>query len=194
MLWEICEKQNVRQKGNIMEFKELILKRRSCRAYEESGRIEKAEVEEVLNEALLAPSWCNYESARCYVAVSPEKIEAVRSALPDYNKNNSKNACVYIVTAYEKGASGYIGGKPSDGLGDQWGAYDLGLHDAYLVLSLKDHGYDSLIMGLRDENKLRELFAIPENEVIMSVIAVGTHNGDIKPGPRKALSEVAKIR
>ena len=145
-----------------MEFKELIQKRRSCRAYAEGGRIEKAELEEVLGEALLAPSWCNFESARCYAAVTPEKIEAVRSALPDYNKNNSKNACAYIVIAYEKGFSGYISGKPSDGLGDQWGAYDLGLHDAYLVLSLKDHGYDSLIMGLRDEKKLKEIFATSE--------------------------------
>ena len=177
-----------------MEFKELIEKRRSCRSYEAEGQIERSTLEEVLAETLLAPSWCNFEPARCYVALTPETIEAVLSALPDYNRNNAKNACALIVTTYEKGFSGYIDGKAADELGDQWGAYDLGLHDAYLVLSFRDHGYDSLIMGLRDEKKLREIFAVPENEVIMSVIAVGTHEGTIRTCPRKALSEVSKIQ
>ncbi len=34
-------------------------------------------------------------------------------------------------------------------------------------------GYGTLIMGIRDSKKLRELFNIPENEEVVAVIAVG---------------------
>ena len=176
-----------------MEFKELIQERRSCRSYEE-GTIEKSEIEDVLREAEMCPSWCNFECSRSYVAYSPEMMQKVFAALPEYNRNNAKNACALVVSTFVKGFSGFIDGKQTDKLGDGWGAYDLGLHDAYLVLSFKDHGYDTLIMGLRDAEKLKEVFGIPENEVIMSVIAVGKHEGKISPRPRKDLTEVSKIR
>ena len=46
-----------------MEFKELIEVRRSCRKYVAS-EISKAEVEEIVGEALNAPSWKNTEVTR----------------------------------------------------------------------------------------------------------------------------------
>ena len=176
-----------------MEWNELLQKRRSCRSYSEGQSMDPGTMEEILTEVLYAPSWCNYEGSRSYAAVSPEKKQGVLAALPDFNRKNSENAAAFIVTTYKKGLSGFINGK-TDALGNQWGAYDLGLHDAYLVLSLRDHGYDSLIMGLRDEARLREIFAIPEDEVIMSVIAAGKHAGEPDFRPRKTLQETAKIR
>ena len=176
-----------------MEWNELLLKRRSCRSYAEGQSMDPGTMEEILDEVLFAPSWCNFEGSRSYAAVSPEKKKEVLAALPDFNQKNAKNAAAYIVTTYKKGLSGFINGK-TDALGNQWGAYDLGLHDAYLVLALRNRGFDSLIMGLRDENRLREIFASPEDEVIMSVIAAGKHDSEPVLRPRKALQEVAKIR
>lgn len=34
-------------------------------------------------------------------------------------------------------------------------------------------GFDTLIMGMRDSDGLRNLFNIPDNETIMAVIALG---------------------
>ena len=70
---------------------------------------------------------------------------------------------------------GYYYGISGNG-NDYWGAYDLGLQNSYLILKAKELGYDTLIMGLRDEEKLRAYFNIPEDEIMLPVIAIGKAN------------------
>ena len=84
-------------------------------------------------------------------------------------------------------------GTPVNEIGNGWGAYDLGLHDAYLVLAAKNAGYDTLIMGIRDADAIRERLSIPENEEIMSVIAVGKAAEEPGLRPRKAPEEVTRF-
>ena len=78
-------------------------------------------------------------------------------------------------------------------MGNGWGAYDLGLHDAYLVLAAADMGYDTLIMGIRDSDALREILSIPDTEEVMAVIAIGKAAQEPTARPRKALEEVTKF-
>ena len=54
-------------------------------------------------------------------------------------------------------------------------------------------GYDTLIMGIRDADAIRRLLNIPENEAIMSVIAVGKREKESVPRPRKPLDEVTRF-
>ena len=88
---------------------------------------------------------------------------------------------------------GFTQGQPDNEVGNGWGAYDLGLHDAYLVLAAADMGYDTLIMGIRDADAIRRLLNIPENEAIMSVIAVGKRDKAPAARPRKPLDEVTRF-
>ena len=54
-------------------------------------------------------------------------------------------------------------------------------------------GLDSLIMGLRDGEKIRAFLSLPENEQVVSVIAVGyAAESPAKPA-RKAIGEVLKF-
>ena len=55
-----------------------------------------------------------------------------------------------------KDTAGFSNGKPDNDAGNYWGAYDLGLHDAYLILAASNAGYDTLIMGIRDAEILRQ--------------------------------------
>ena len=55
-------------------------------------------------------------------------------------------------------------------------------------------GLDTLIMGLFDEAKLREIFAIPEDEKITVVIAIGKGAQEPVLRPRKSLEEILTIR
>lgn len=88
---------------------------------------------------------------------------------------------------------GFNGETPVNEIGNGWGAYDLGLHDAYLVLVAANAGYDTLIMGIRDADVIREKLRIPENEEIMSVIAVGKRSAEPSARPRKELDEVVRF-
>ena len=178
------------QEVPIMEFKELIARRRSVRGY--AGGIPREALETILRQAQQAPSWKNAQASRCYVVQSPEKLAEVRAALPDFNQNSSAGAAL-IVTTYVEDVVGFTRGVPDNEVGNGWGAYDLGLRDAYLVLAAADAGYDTLIMGLRDAEAIRRALGVPENERILSVIAVGRRSVEPKTKPRKDLSEVAKF-
>ena len=175
-----------------MEFQELIIARRSVRGYESAPAHD--DLVRILKAAQLAPSWKNQQTSRCYVAETPEILEDLRaSGLPSFNQKSSANAAL-IVTTYVKNVVGFSEGEiPVNEIGNGWGAYDLGLHDAYLILAAKDAGYDTLIMGIRDACVLREKLGIPENEQIMSVIAIGKRRIEPSMRPRKEFDEVVKF-
>ena len=170
-----------------MEFSELVLKRRSVRAYREA-EVKEEDVRKMIETAVYAPSWKNSETGRYYVALSEEAKAEVFADLPGFNQNSTKNAA-YIVSAYKKGLSG--AGSPE---ADLWGAYDLGAQNAYLLLKASELGYDTLIMGLRDEDRLRKYFDIPEDEILLPVIALGKRSTDPKTAVRKKPEEILKIR
>ncbi len=175
-----------------MEFGELIAKRRSVRGYEAGREIDNELIREIITEAYQAPSWKNSQTARYYVANTPESIEKVRNAMPEFNRLNSNNAAL-VITTFVKDISGFNAGTAQNELSNKWGAYDLGLNNAYFVLAAKEKGLDTLIMGIRDAAVLREEFGIPKTEQIVSVIALGY--GEKQPAPRadRAVDEVAKF-
>ena len=141
-----------------MEFTQLVENRRSIRSYKAGMAVTKNDLEEMIKCAIEAPSWKNSQTARYYVVNTPEMLTKVRSeALPEFNQNNSANASALIITAFEKTRSGFErDGKPTNEIGDEWGAYDLGLANQLLILKAKELGLDTLIMGIRDAHKLRE--------------------------------------
>ena len=153
-------------------FDEVLNSRRSIRKYDATKKISEAEVCTLLTAVQEAPSWANQQPTKYYVAMSPEKLAAVKDLIGG-NKRNVQDAPVLIVSTFERGKSGFFQGNPANEVGDGWGAYDNGLSNCYLVLQARAMGFDTLIMGMRDADKLRQLFNIPENEAVMAVIALG---------------------
>ena len=176
-----------------MGFKELIEARRSVRKYVAS-EISKAEVEAIVGEALNAPSWRNTEATRYYAAIRAEaKGRLWDEALPSFNVASTANAAALVAVTFRKGESGYMGADPANELGEMWGAYDCGLASAYFVLAAKNHGWDSLILGIRDAEKIKALMGISDDETVTTVIALGKAAGAVAKPPRKAVGAVLKI-
>lgn len=174
-----------------MEFQKLIHARRSVRSYAAAASHE--EIAAILKAAQQAPSWKNLQTSRCYVVETPAALEALReTALPEFNRKSSAKAAL-IVTTYVKDTVGFTQGVAENEIGNGWGAYDLGLHDAYLVLAAADAGFDTLIMGIRDAAVIRETLKVPDNEEIMSVIAIGKRAAEPSMKPRKETSEVVRF-
>ena len=164
-----------------MDLQTVFAERRSVRKYS------SAPSHEELTE--MAPSWKNSQTTRWYVVEDPEKLEEIRLALHAINQQKVANAAL-LVSAYVRDIAGFTKGEADNEVGNGWGAYDLGLHDAYLILAAKDAGYDTLIMGLRDADKIRSLLSIPEEEEILSVIAIGKRAEEPALRPRKPLEEI----
>ena len=124
-----------------------------------------------------------------------EMLEKVKtSCLPEFNQRNCRDAPVLIVTAFVKNHSGHDSqGCPVNELGNGWGAYDLGLHDANLILKARELGLDTLIMGIRDADALREILGIDGDQEVVSVIAVGYRDIDPAMPARKSVEEIARF-
>lgn len=156
-----------------MEFSEVIKSRRSIRQYDTTKAVTKDQIEEIISAAILAPSWKNSQTARYYVAIDGEAREKVASCLPESNRGKSEGAAL-VVTTFVKDRAGFDReGNPDNECGNGWGYYDLGLHNSNMVLKATELGLGTLIMGIRDGEKIREVLDIPEREIVVAVIAVG---------------------
>lgn len=171
---------------------EVFASRRSIRAYEAGKTISEAEVRELLLATQNAPSWANQQPSKYYVAIGAEKREAVLELIGG-NKERVINAPVFLVSTFEKGKSGFFRESPVDATGDYWGAYDNGLSNAYFILKARAMGFDTLIMGMRNADALRTLFEIPDNEMILAVIALGYRAQDPSTPVHRPLDEIAKF-
>ena len=176
-----------------MEFTKLVEERRSIRAFKAGMEVKKSDLEEMIKCAIEAPTWKNSQTGRYYVVSSPDMLAKVRSkALPEFNQNSSANAGALIITTFEKTRSGFErDGQPTNEIGNEWGAYDLGLANELLILKARELGLDTLIMGIRDAGKLRELLSIPASQEVVAVIAVGYREADPQRPKRKEVEDVA---
>ena len=173
-------------------FNDVLTSRRSIRSYDAAKTISEAEVRTLLTKTQEAPSWANQQPSKYYVAISPEAVAALQDMVGG-NKERIKNAPVLIVSTYERSKSGFFAGRPANEVGDGWGAYDNGLSNCYLVLKARAMGFDTLIMGMRDADKLRALFSIPEGETVMAVIALGYRAEEPVRPNRKKLDDIVKF-
>lgn len=176
-----------------MELQKVLSERRSIRRYKNLS-IPQKDVETIVQAAQEAPSWKNSQTARYHVVHTEEMVKRVKEeALPEFNANNVANAPVLIVMSFVGSRSGFDKDRnPVNEVGEGWGFYDCGLASENLLLKATELGYGTLVMGIRDEARLRELLNISKDEIIVSVIGLGIQ--DIVPSrpERKALLDVLK--
>lgn len=138
-------------------------------------------------------------SVRSYDAtktISEAEVSTLLTAVQDLvggNKPRIAGAPVLIVSTFERGKSGFFRGEQTNEVGDGWGAYDNGLSNAYLVLTARAMGFDTLIMGMRDAAGLRELFRIPGEETVMAVIALGYRAAEPNQPAHRDFDEIVKF-
>lgn len=173
-------------------FDEVITSRRSVRSYDATKSISEAEVRTLLTAAQESPSWANVEPTKYYVVMSEEKRAALLEQLGG-NKRSVAGAPVLIISTFEKGKSGFHQGKQLSGIGESWGAYDNGLSNAFLILQARAMGFDTLIMGVGENDAIRSEFGIPENEAMMAVIALGYRSSEPSRPKRRPLDEIVRF-
>lgn len=177
-----------------MEFQKVVESRRSVRKYDAEKKVTKEQVAEIVEAAIQAPSWKNAQTARYHVVLSDEMTKTMLTeCLPEFNSKNSQGAALVVTTFVANRAGFNREGQPDNEVGNGWGFYDLGLHNENFVLKAKDMGLDTLIMGLRDEAKIREVLEIPEAETIVAVIALGYGQQEPEMPKRKTPEDIVKF-
>lgn len=179
-----------------MDFNNLIEARRSMRAFDPNKNLSKEQIEQLIYSAIQAPSWKNSQTARYHCIISQDKIESFKKeCLPEFNTKNCTGASALIVATFVTNRAGFDKetASPVNELGNGWGIYDLGLQNENLILKAKDMGIDTLIMGIRNEVKIKEMLNIPLDECIVSVIALGYGTKEAIKPKRKEPQDILKF-
>ena len=158
-----------------MEFQQVIESRKSIKKYDGEQVVTEEVLRSMVEAATWSPSWKNAQTARYYCVCTPEVVAQFKQqCLPAFAPNHVvADAPAVIVTTFvqEQGTCG--AGEEGAVVDNSWGYYDLGLHNQNLLLKGADLGLATIVLCIGDVNKLQELLAIPEEETIVSVIAVG---------------------
>ena len=188
-----CTSQPAGTTADSPSFHDVITTRRSIRSYDATNTISEAQVRQLLTLTQKAPSWANTQTTKYYVAMPPEKLAAVQGTIGEFNQRNVQGAPVLMVSTFERGKSGYFHGQSTNEIGDGWGCHDNAISNAFLVLTARSMGFDTLIMGMRDSDALRSIFQIPDNETVMAVIALGYRAGEPSRPKRRPLDEMVRF-
>ena len=178
-----------------MDFQTLIETRRTVRKYSPETDVTREQILEMVRAAQEAPSWKNTETGRYYCVLSEDMKLKLRQECLGYANNDAKaeHAALIVTTFVHNHAGFQTDGTADNEIGNGWGCYDLGLQNENLILKATELGLSTLIMGLRDADKIRELLSIPEEETIVSVIAVGKSDEEPSRPRRRELDEVLKF-
>ena len=177
-----------------MEFQNLIEKRRTVRKYAEGKRVSKEDIFTMIKAAQEAPSWKNSQTGRYYCIMNEKDVKQFRrECLPEMNAGKCENAVLLVSTFVHNRAGFQKDGTADNELGNGWGCYDLGLQNENLILKAEELGYGTLIMGIRDADKIREFCSVPETETVVAVIAVGVPGEEPGRPKRKDTEEIVKF-
>lgn len=171
----------------------ILSERRSIRKFNPEATIDNDTINAIIGAAIEAPSWKNQQTSRYHVVVSPEAKSALLECLHPINQQTVKDASALVVTTFVKDRVGFDRqGTPDNELGNGWGIYDLGLHNAFFLIKAAELGVDTIVLGLRDADAIRRTLNIPEQETIVAVIGLGQRAEDatvVRP-KRKTVEDI----
>ena len=161
MLWRLKDYQRY-VNNRTMDFIELAKSRYSCKKFD-SRQIGKGELDSILEAGRLAPTAKNLQEQHIYVVQSAEGLTKIDTLTPC-----RYGAPTMLIVAFDKNnVFTYPGQK-----------YDSGIEDAsivttHMMLCAKSVGVDSCWVNFFDPDKMAEAFQLPENEEILTCLALG---------------------
>ena len=180
-----------------MEVKACLTTRRSVRRFTDRP-VTREQLEELVTLASYAPSWKNSQTVR-YTAVTDTDLK--RRLAEDctmgfsHNREIMESAAAVIVLRTVKGRSGYErDGSPTTSKGEHWQSFDAGIASATFCLAAHELGLGTVIMGIYEEAKVRELLNVPESEGISALIALGYPDEQPEAPKKKTVEEILEIR
>jgi nitroreductase len=172
-----------------MELMEAIKTRRSVRNFEPKD-VTDEQVNQILEAVQWAQSWANTQCWEVIVVQNPETKAKLQETLPKTNPafKAMTEAPVIFVLCGKLQTSGYYKGQVTTKFGD-WFMFDIGIAAQNLCLRVHDLGLGSVIVGLFDHNKAKEVLGVPEGYEVVVMIPIG-YPAKVPSAPkRKEISE-----
>ncbi len=171
------------------ELMQVIRERRTIRNYEEKPIPDNA-LQQVLEAVKWAPSWANTQCWEVVVVRSPEMKEKLQATLPKTNPASKAmvQAPVVLVLCGKLKTSGYYKGQAATKLGD-WFMFDLGIACQNICLAAWDQGLGTVVVGLFDHDKAKDLLEVPDGYEVVVMIPMGYPAKGASAPKRREVSE-----
>ncbi len=170
-----------------MTFKELALKRESCRDYSDKP-VDHDILADVMETACLSPSACNSQPWKL-VAAEGEQAVALRPFVQECGRNKFAVNVPAFVAVCETKAKLLPGVRDNE---QHFAQMDVGMVTMMLTLAAADAGLSTCILGCFNEEKVKEVLSIPDEAVVRLVIAVGY--GKTEEPRKKIRKEASEVR
>ena len=134
-------------------------------------------IEKIVEASAYAPSWKNTQTAR-YIIIEETalKNKIAKEAVMGFEWNTGiiLGAPVLVVLASVPGKSGYEkDGAYSTSKKDKWEMFDAGIAAQTFQLAAHECGIGSVVMGIFDEVKVKELLGLDDTLNVSALIAIG---------------------
>ncbi|WP_409302083.1 nitroreductase family protein [Peribacillus sp. SCS-155] len=178
---------------------EVIQERKSVRVYDDTVTIPREELEDMLREAMLAPSSSNLQPWRFIVIDDKETQKELREIANNQAQVETSSAVIAVLgdteayknvekiysQSFEAGlvdeanmkrlveGTNQLYPKLPDSVRQNIANFDAGLVSMQLMLIAKARGYDTVPMGGFDKAKFSQKFNLANNEFPIVLIAIG---------------------
>ena len=176
---------------------ECIKTRRSIRKFADRA-VEADIIADVVNTAAYAPSWKNSQTTR-YIAVLNKalKIRLANDCMMgfEYNIGTAHGAPAMMIITTVNNRSGYErDGSATTSKGTHWQSFDAGIATQTFVLAAHEAGLATVIMGIFDEDKVKEVVGIPEGQSVSALVAIGYAAEEPLAPKRKSAEELLTVK
>ena len=153
-----------------MEFKELVRKNRSCRGFDESRKITREELVELVDLARMTPAGMNKQVFSYYLAYEKEQLDMIQpltkwaAALSELNlPREGERPTGYIIICQDLNLSDNL----------VWSRANLGIVAQTICLGATEMGVACCMIGSFNGNAFKEAAGLAEHYVPLLAIAIG---------------------
>lgn len=159
-----------------MEFQKLIEERYSVRKFSEEP-VSVEQINEILEAGRIAPTARNSQPQRIWVVTKPENLAKIDECSPC-----RYNAPAVLICAYDNKATF----THSDSNNGDWcyGIMDGSIVFTHMLLKIHDMGLGACWVGLFDGPKIQEMFGLPNDITVYSLLPFGHIAEGHEPNPR----------
>jgi len=171
------------------DFMEIIKGRRGIRRYQDR-EIPQEDLNQILEAIRWSPSWANTQCWEVIVirdSVIKQKFQEILSAGNVATKAIGE-APVVISLCGKLQSAGYKRGQATTKFGD-WFMFDLGIATQNLCLAAHNLNLGTVIVGLFDHDKAKEILELPEGYEVVALVPLGYPAQEVSAPPRKEIDE-----
>lgn len=168
----------------MVELMDILTGRRSVRKFQEET-VPEGLLNQILESVRWSPSWANTQCWEVVVVRDPDIKERLAETLSKTNPAQKAVAKAPVVMALcsRLKKSGYYKGEVTTKFGD-WFMFDIGIATQSLCLAAHSIGLATVIIGMLDHDKAKEVLKVAEDCEVVTLIPLGYPNQD-PPAPKR---------